>query len=199
MEKPKVKPQSLSGLGIVPSTELVKMSFKTLPFEGDWKKLIGNPSVPFHIMFYGMGGSGKSTISVQFAHYLASRHNFKVLFVAKEEGISQTAQEKFKRLNAVHPNVFIDDGTNLNQAFRFDAVVIDSVNEMNLSPNDIRSLQGKSSQTSTIQIFKATKEGKFLGQNDYSHMVQAVFKCEDGMCYAEKNRFGGNEGMKIRF
>jgi hypothetical protein len=51
LEKPKVKPEPLSGLGIVPSTELVKMNFKTLPFDGDWKKLIGNPSVPFHIMF----------------------------------------------------------------------------------------------------------------------------------------------------
>jgi predicted ATP-dependent serine protease len=57
----------------------------------------------------------------------------------------------------------------------------------------------KKPRTSTIQIFKATKEGKFLGQNDYSHMVQAVFKCEGGMCWAEKNRFGGNEGVKIRF
>jgi predicted ATP-dependent serine protease len=87
--------------------------------------------------------------------------------------------------------VFIDNGSNLNQAHRFDAVVIDSVNEMNLSPNDICSLQEKSPKTSTIKIFKATKEGRFLGQNDYSHMVQAVFKCEDGFCQSEKNRFGG--------
>ncbi len=199
LEKPKVKEESLSGLGIVPSTELVKMNFKTLPFDGDWKTLIGNPSVPFHLMFYGRGGSGKSTLSVQFAHYLASKHNFKVLFVAKEEGISQTAQDKFKRLNAVHPNVFIDDGRNLEHSGKFDAVVLDSVNELNLSPDDIRRLQERSPNTSTIQIFKATKEGKFLGQNDYSHMVQAVFRCEDGVCVAEKNRFGGNETIKIKF
>ena len=77
--------------------------------------------------------------------------------------------------------------------------VLDSVNELNLSPNDISSLIEKNPDLSTIQIFKATKEGKFLGQNDFMHMVQAQFKCEDGYCFPEKNRFGGNEKIKIKF
>ncbi|MCF6240944.1 MAG: hypothetical protein L3J74_06310, partial [Bacteroidales bacterium] len=89
LSKP-AKKQDLSGFGAVSSMELKNMTFKTLPFTGDWEKLIGHPSVPFHIMFYGKAGSGKSTISVQLAHYLASAHNMKVLFVAKEEGISST-------------------------------------------------------------------------------------------------------------
>ncbi|RLD83446.1 MAG: hypothetical protein DRJ10_03470 [Bacteroidetes bacterium] len=178
------------------------MSFKTLPFTGQWKKLIGNPSVPFHLMFYGTGGSGKSTLTIQLAHYLADQHNMKVLFVAKEGGISQTAQDKFKRLNAYHKNIFISDGASASlshQLKNFDVAVLDSINELNLSPDDIRSIIEKHPNLSTIQIFKATKEGKFLGQNDFQHLVQAQFKCEDGFCYPEKNRFGGNETIEINF
>ncbi|MHA1470328.1 MAG: hypothetical protein ACTSSP_07175, partial [Candidatus Asgardarchaeia archaeon] len=45
--------------------------------------------------------------------------------------------------------------------------VLDSINELNLSPDDIRILIEKNPKLSTIQIFKATKEEKFLGQNDF--------------------------------
>jgi DNA replication protein DnaC len=194
------KTNSLSGLGLVPATELKKMKFKSLPFTGQWEKLIGKPSVPFQVMIYGTGGSGKSTLSVQFAHYLADKHNMKVLYIAKEEGISQTIQDKFRRLNAFHPNIYLSDGSKLFDVLQnFDVAVFDSVNELNLLPNDIRAIIARFPKLSTVQIFKATKDGKFLGQNDFQHLVQAQFKCENGMCYAEKNRFGGNGTIKINF
>ena len=78
---------------------------------------------------------------------------------------------------------------NLND---FDIIIIDSINEMNMQPDDIREIQSKYPKLSTVQIFKATKEGKFLGQSDFAHLCQAELKCFDGKCQAGKNRFGGN-------
>ena len=66
--------------------------------------------------------------------------------LVKEEGISQTAQDKLKRLNAYHKNIFISDGASAslsNQLKGFDVAVLDSVNELNLSLDDIHQLIDK--------------------------------------------------------
>ncbi len=174
------------------------MNFKSLPFTGDWLKLIGNPTVPFHLMFYGKPGSGKSTLAMRFAHYLASGHNMKILYVAKEEGQSGTTKEKFVRLKAVHPNVDISENLPCCGVLaQYDAVVLDSVNELNLAPDDIRQMIEKHPKLSTIQLFKATKEGKFLGKSDFAHLVQAEFVCSENTAKAEKKRFGGNQEIEI--
>jgi DNA repair protein RadC len=184
--------------GIVSSEQLKNMKFDNLEFSGDWKELIGNPSKPFHIMIYGLPGSGKSTQSVNFVKYMANNHEFKVLYLAKEEGVSNTIQEKFKRLNAFHPNIFITADMPDDLSF-FDLLVIDSVNEMNMTPDDIRKIQETYPNLSTWQIFKATKEGKFLGQSDFGHLCQTELVCSEGSCQAHKNRFGGNTKTVIEF
>ena len=184
--------------GIVSSAQLKEMKFDYIEFTGDWKDLIGNPSKPFHIMIYGLPGSGKSTQSVNFVKYMANEHNFKVLFLSKEEGVSNTIQEKFNRLNAFHSNVYITADMPDDLSY-FDLLVIDSVNEMNMSPDDIRKIQETYPNLSTWQIFKATKEGKFLGQSDFGHLCQTELVCEDGFCQAHKNRFGGNVMVGIEF
>jgi len=129
---------------------------------------------------------------------MANDHNFKVLYLAKEEGVSNTIQEKFKRLNAFHPNIYITADMPDDLSY-FDLLVIDSVNEMNMSPDDIRKIQLSYPNLSTWQIFKATKEGKFLGLSDFGHLCQAELVCSDGHCQAQKNRFGGNDFVKILF
>jgi DNA replication protein DnaC len=191
-----LKGTNLSGFGIVSSQDLAKMNFKTLEFTGKYKDLIGNPTIPFQIMVYGLPGSGKSTLGINLAKYLADGHQMKVLYLAKEEGISGTSQEKFIRLNAVHPNIDITEKMpeNLNN---YDVLVIDSVNEMNMTPDNIRSILVNNPRLSTIQVFKATKEGKFLGQSDFAHLCQAEIRCFDGKAQAQKNRFGGNKEIVI--
>jgi len=181
--------------GIVNSTDLGKMKFETINLTGKWANLIGKMSNPFHIMFYGMPGSGKSTIAIQFAHYLASAFDFKILYVAREEGISKTIQEKFKRLKAMNKNIDISE--NIAHLARYDVVVFDSNNEIGLSAADLKDIQVNNPHLSTINVLKATKQGKYLGTSDYGHLVQAEFRCENMRCFVEKNRFGGSESIDI--
>jgi predicted ATP-dependent serine protease len=179
---------------------LVNTEFDEIPFTGDWEKLIGHPTVPFHIMVHGRPGSGKSTLVINFAHYLAAEHDMKVLFVAKEEGQSGTTKDKFSRLNASHKNIDIsEDIPCCDLLSKYDVAILDSVNELNFTPDHIRRIIEKHPHLSTVQIFKATKDGKFLGKSDFAHLVQVELICAEGKVKAEKNRFGGNGEVEIKF
>ena len=68
---------------------------------------------------------------------------------------------------------------------------------MNIISDDIRKIQETYPNLSTWQIFKATKEGKFLGQSYFGHPCQTELVCEDGFCQAHKNRLGGNVRVGI--
>jgi tRNA uridine 5-carbamoylmethylation protein Kti12 len=192
LPKPKVSDVDLNG--IVNSHDVAHARFEHIALTGKWRKMIGEPSAPFHIMFYGMPGSGKSTIAIQFAHYLASE-GFNVLYVAKEEGISKTIQTKIRSLDAMHKNLDISE--NPKNLHKYDVVFFDSINELQMKSEDLRKIQKKYPALSTVSILKATKQGKYLGESDFAHIVQAEFKCENGFCKAEKNRFGGNDAVNI--
>lgn len=181
---------------VVSSVDFMGAVFTVIPFSGKWKSLIGDPSDPFKLMFFGLPGNGKTTLAILFAHYLASEHNKRVLFVSKEEGFVHTFQEKFNRLNASHHNLFVVDQIPLSLA-SYDVVFLDSVNSLHLSPEDLLKLYEKYPKTSFVCIHKVTKDGKFRGSQEYEHDVDVSVSCLNMVATAQKNRFGGNTPIKI--
>ena len=182
---------------IVSSTNFAKhRNFKALGFTGKWLQLIGNPVEPFSMMTYAKPGQGKSTLNLDFAHYLASKHNKKVLFVADEEKLGYTLQEKIKRLKASHPNLFITGRMPSNiKAYHF--VFLDSVNSIRLMPEDLQLLSAKNPKISFIYVFQSTKNGNFKGSQEYSHDVDVVIETDQGIAKTEKSRFGGSGEVKV--
>ena len=75
------------------SMDFANMEFATIGLKGKWYKLIGDPSRNFTAMVFGKPKMGKSYLCIDFAGYLA-RHHGKVLYVAKEEGLDYTLQQK---------------------------------------------------------------------------------------------------------
>jgi hypothetical protein len=69
--------------------------------------------------------------------------------------------------------------------------------EFQFLQDDIQSVLSDNQNLSTIQVFKATKEGIFLGQSDFAHFCQAEIKCLDGKAQAQRNRLGGNKEIEI--
>ena len=191
--------KSLSGYDddngmIVSSGELLAMDFQTIGLQGRYKELIGDPSVGFTAMVYGLPKSGKSTMCLDFANYLAANHG-KVLYCAIEEGFGYTLKEKIERLKAHHSNLYITDRVpeNLND---FNFVFIDSVSKAGMDVNDIDSLRKMHPEVSFIFIYHTTKEGKFKGVNEHAHEVDVIVQVEKGKA-TSTGRFNAGGSMEF--
>jgi len=185
----------LNGLGntetvspkLVSSETLSEMRFDTIGLQGKYRNLIGDPSRGFTAMVYGLPKSGKSTLSIDFAKYLAEHHG-KVLYVAIEEGFGYTLQEKFDRLNATHPNLAIAE-TLPTDLSKWDFVFIDSVSKAGYTNDVLAKLHKQFPKTAFIFIFHSTKDGKFRGGQEFAHEVDCIIDVEKGVASAN-GRFG---------
>ncbi len=179
---------------IVSSGELLAMDFQTIGLQGKYKELIGDPSVGFTAMVYGLPKSGKSTMCLDFANYLASHHG-KVLYCAIEEGFGYTLKEKIERLKAHHSNLYITDRVpeNLND---FQFVFIDSVSKAGMDVNAIDQLRKMHPDTSFIFIYHTTKEGNFKGVNEHAHEVDVIVQVDKGKA-TSTGRFNAGGSMEI--
>jgi hypothetical protein len=179
---------------IVNSGELLKMDFQTIGLQGKYRELIGDPSVGFFAMVFGLPKSGKSTMCLDFANHLATNHG-KVLYCAIEEGFGYTLKEKIERLKANHPNLYVTDRVpeHLDQ---FQFVFIDSVSKAGLEVSDMDEMRKMNQNTSFIFIYHTTKEGKFRGVNAHAHEVDVIIEVEKGKA-TSTGRFnaGGSVGI----
>lgn len=154
------------------------MEFQTIGLTGKYKELIGDPSVGFSAMVFGLPKSGKSTLCLDFAKHLAQNHG-KVLFCAVEEGFGYTLKEKIEHLKASHPNLFITDRTP-NDVSAYQFVFIDSVSKAGIDIADMEQLRKMHTETSFIFIYHTTKEGRFKGVNTHAHEVDVIIEVGNG-------------------
>lgn len=182
---------------IMSSTDISKSDFETLPFTGDWKVLIGEPSPGFSCLMFGVPKSGKSTLAIQFAKYLAKNFG-ETLYVAAEEGIHATLSDKIKRLDAVHERLKFAASIP-GSVSEYSFVFIDSINRSKLSHADIVQFMTKNPKTAFIFISQVTKDGKYRGSQEIEHDVDCVIEVdEDGIAYG-KGRFSQGGQVTINF
>ena len=172
---------------VVNSTTIEGKNFDTLDFHGRWEGFFGKPSPDFKFMFYGKPGNGKSTFALQYAGYLSKELGKSVLYVANEEGFGYTLQEKVKRLNVANSNLYLCDSVpeDLSQ---FDVVFLDSVNNLGLEPEDLKAMP---SGKAYVYVFQTTKDGNYMGKQEFAHDVDTVVRVENMNAYKDKNRYGG--------
>lgn len=180
---------------IMNSMDIVNLSFEKLGFTGKWLDLIGNPSKDFTAMVYGKPKMGKSYLSVDFAGYLARNHGT-VLYIAKEEGIDDTLQEKLKDTKVAHQDLFVSDFLPEDLS-KFDFVFLDSVTKMGLSPNDLEDLKAQYPDKAFIYIFQSTKGGNFRGSNGFQHDVDVVIEVPEIGKAVQYGRFNQGGEMDI--
>jgi hypothetical protein len=174
----------------ISAAQFVGSSFQTLPFTGKWKKAIGLPAKNFKIMIYGKAGSGKSTFALQLADYLAKDMGQKVLYVAGEEKFGYTLHEKIVRLNISSSNLYLQDSLP-PYLTNYDVVVLDSVNTLQLEPEDLEKLP---KDKAYIWIFQCTKDGNYRGSQAFEHNADTVIEIDNMKSILHKNRFGGEAG-----
>ncbi len=178
---------------IMSSTDIINLDFHKLGFKGKWLKLIGDPSKGFKAMIFGKPKMGKSYLAVDFAGYLARNHGT-VLYVAREEGIDDTLQQKLKDKKVAHPDLYVSDylPEYLND---YDFVFLDSVNKLGLAPEDLEELSRSFPNTSFINIFQTTKLGNFRGGNEFQHDVDVVIEVPEKGKAVQFGRF--NQGGEV--
>ena len=178
---------------VMNSMDFANMRFNTLGLQGKWLQLIGDPSTNFSIMVYGKPKMGKSYLCVDFAGYLARNHG-KVLYVAKEEGLDKTLQDKLNDKEVKHPNLYMASAIPASLTF-YDFIFLDSVNRLGLKPEDLNKLRSMYPEKSFVFIFQTTKEGKFKGANTFQHDVDSVIEVPEKGKAVQYGRF--NQGGEI--
>jgi hypothetical protein len=178
---------------IMNSMDFANMDFDTVGFKGKWLELIGDPSSNFTAMVYGKPKMGKSYLCIEFAGYLARSHG-KVLYVAKEEGLDYTLQQKLNDKNVKHPNLFVASILP-NDLSAYDFIFLDSVTKLGLEPEDLTKLKTLNPTKSFIFIFQSTKDGNFRGANSFQHDVDVVIEVPEKGKAVQMGRF--NQGGEI--
>lgn len=178
---------------VMNSMDFANMRFNTLGLQGKWLQLIGDPSTNFSIMVYGKPKMGKSYLCVDFAGYLARNHG-KVLYVAREEGLDKTLQDKLNDKEVKHPNLYMASTIPASLTF-YDFIFLDSVNRLGLKPEDLNKLRSMYPDKSFVFIFQTTKEGKFKGANTFQHDVDSVIEVPERGKAVQYGRF--NSGGEI--
>lgn len=161
----------------------------------EFHEVLGNPTGNFRMMIYGENYNGKSTYAVKLADFL-SKNFGRVLFNSSEEGLSTSLQNKAKELTSNMLDFsfyktykelrnYLKKSDTLKPRF----VVIDSINDMGMSIDDLKDLIALDDQRAIIYVMQATKSGTFKGENDFAHEADIRIKVENYAPNIEKNRY----------
>lgn len=196
------KAENLSGIEyggrspkIMNSMDFATLQFKTIGFKEKWRRFIGDPTPGFSMMVYAKPKMGKSYLCVDFAGYLARNHG-RVLYVAREEGLDYTLQQKLNDKAVKHPNLFVSSYLPEDLA-EYDFIILDSVNKLGLSPKDLEILRRKNPGKSFVFVFQTTKEGVFRGNNEFQHDVDVVVDIPEKGKAFQFGRFNQGGEMEI--
>ncbi|MDA3910967.1 MAG: AAA family ATPase [Bacteroidales bacterium] len=197
-KQPPVEINNAKSAQVLNSEKLKTMKFETIKLDPEFAELIGEPSEGAAIMIYGGPGSGKSTFEVLFGKSLAEYNDKKVLIITDEEGFSKTMQEKLDRLDAYHKNIFIAEEIP-GDIKSFDVVFFDSVQSLQLTPEQLEKFHKDHPRTLMVFVFQVTKDGKFKGEEEFEHIVDVVLHADQGIVTSigKKNRFGGRGELQV--
>lgn len=175
--------------------ELQNVQFKTLDFKDDWKDLVGTPEQRFSMMVYGKPGHGKSTLAIKFSEYLSNNFG-NVTYNSAEEGVSLTLQDKLKGVKS--KNLSLTSFKDYNSIKKYlkksncNFIILDSVNHMGLTPEQVEELKGIDKTRSFISIHQVTKTGEFKGDNKFLHNCDIEIMVENRLPIVKKNRYKVN-------
>ena len=168
------------------------------PFEGEWKKILGEPDIRFSTLIRGEAKSGKSTYAAKFSQYISQFG--KTLYVSAEERLnSKTLQQRIKQCGVTSDKIRFIHTKNIaeiekfiqNGGYRF--VIIDSIQHVQMSYNDFEALRFK---------FRRRKLSWHLimqmGENitKWKHEVDVLIEVRQGRAYVH-GRYSAADSMRV--
>lgn len=190
----KALPQSNNlGFGDIVTGEAYRnKNIPSLGFTGKWNALIGDPAPGFSLLFSGLPGNGKSTTAIEFSQYYQANHG-KVLFVASEQkGVNKPLQGLLQRFNATF-DIWTKPKSDIDTIGRkiapYGLVVIDSVNHLGLSPEEVEELRERNPLISFVLVMQSTKDGKLRGSQKFLHNCDVHIEMKNFVAHQTKSRF----------
>jgi RecA/RadA recombinase len=186
--------------GVMSADELRDYTYRSYPFDGKYKALVGQPARSFHMMVFGRPKQGKSIFCFQLAKYLTKFG--KVLYIAAEEGFSATLQQKLTEFGAVNQNLYFANYRDFEQIRSnlmntdYEFVIIDSINFINLEPEDVELLKAENKEKAFITIQQATKNGAFRGSQQFAHNCDIIIEVVEGVAH-HTGRYAAPSEMQI--
>lgn len=189
---------------VVSAKDLVEMDFgNNLEFQGKWNIMFGNPAPNFSMILTGAPSSGKTTLLLEFAFYLAENFG-KVLYISTEEYGSSTLQNKLKDVIKKSGEKIDGDKYKLPERLDFakgmtdltdyDFIFIDSVSDVNMDLVDYKELSDVYADKAFISVLQFTKGSKgetsFRGSLEWEHEVDIYAMIDSGVVQVFKNRYG---------
>lgn len=178
-----------NGSKIVNMEEFKAMNFEVLEFNNEYQNLIGNPPKGFAMLIYGESGNGKSTWAIKFAEYLSENFG-EVLYNSSEEGFGETLKRK---LPTESKNLYVSEFRKFEEfknaiGSKYGFIFIDSVNDMDITAEQLRELREINKNRSIIYLMQATKGGVYRGDSTFKHDSDFVIKLEKFNPICEKRR-----------
>jgi cellobiose-specific phosphotransferase system component IIB len=172
-------------------TTIGKTDFPTLKLDSVLSQHLGSPAKNFKCLIYGLPFQGKSFFAVNLASRFANTVG-NVLYNASEESINNSFKQKV--ITAPSNRAFataykkLDDLENEMKATD-EFIFLDSVNDMNISADQLREFTERHPDKAFVYVMQATKDGNYKGSSQFAHDADIVLKVEDRKVISEKNRF----------
>ena len=181
------------------SAEYQDLKIERLGIKGKYKDLFGDPSKDFYMIVDGNAGHGKSWWVAEFAQYFHRNHGKVIYYAAEQSGQNLAFQEMVQSLNTsfeieTNPKR-LSKAQMLNDFKKYDLVVLDSVSEMGLSPEDLKDLRSNS-DCAVVGVLQSTKDGQHKGSNEWLHDVAISVNLVRFQPQLRKSRFKKIEADK---
>jgi len=178
----------------IPLAEFQKKEFKTLGFKGEWRKL-GDPGLGFRMLIWGKDGNGKSTYALRFAEYLANNHGY-VLYNSSEEEHGLSIHNKTKEIKSEFFELgrarSCEELRDLLKDPKYVMIFIDSINDMNMTFEQFKTISDENPNRCFVFIMQATKEGEFRGGNKFAHLARIRVQIVNRQPIIKKSNYGGD-------
>jgi len=173
---------------------------KTIPFEGRWYDLVGNPEASGSWIIWGQSGQGKSRFAIQLTKYLALK-GLKIAYISLEEGLSATLQKAFletgvadckRKIEIWNETEIADLNENLKKQRSANVIIIDSLQYLGLNYGDYKTLRDTFRKKLFIFISHAKDGNEPQGHTASKIRYDASVKIsvKDFIAYAT-SRYGG--------
>lgn len=175
---------------VMTADEYSKLDIPKIQFKGSYRFLLSDAREKFYKLVGGLPEQGKTSYSVKFASYFAANHG-KVLYLpAEQSGANADFQEVIKRVGGT--GFVIDTNAHKYQLAEllatvkgYDLVILDSINDMNLSASDVKRLND---EIAIMGVMQSTKAGGFKGGQDFLHDCDKFILIDSLRASASKSR-----------